>query len=132
TMSVAACPHPGPVPAPHAIDAPIVWLDTADGAQIALQRHATPGGPPIVLCHGISSNHHFWDLAPERSLALYLHERGFDVWNLDLRGHGFAERRRSGKRQRGRWTVDDYALHDLPAAFAHVLAETGHEALSYV
>ena len=128
----SGCHHPGPIVAPHAADAPVVWVDTEDGAQIALQRHVTPGGPPIVLCHGISSNHHFWDLAPDRSLALDLHARGYDVWNLDLRGHGFAERLRSGKRQRGRWTIDDYGRHDLPAAFAHVLDATGAERLAFV
>ncbi len=126
------CRHPGPIVAPHAVDAPVVWVDTADGAQIALQRHATPGGPPIVLCHGISSNHHFWDLAPGRSLALDLQARGYDVWNLDLRGHGFAERLQSGRRQRGPWTIDDYGRHDLPAAFAHIQEVTGAERLAYV
>jgi polyhydroxyalkanoate synthase len=112
--------------------APVVWVDTADGYQLALQHHENPGRPPVVLCHGISSNHHFWDLAPGRSLALYLQEQGYDVWNMDLRGHGPAMRDRDGKRQRPGWTIDDYGTHDLPAAFAHVLEQTGAERLHYV
>ena len=47
-------------------------LPTADGGWIGLHHHATPGGPPVVLCHGISSNHRFWDLEPGRSLAAHL------------------------------------------------------------
>lgn len=115
----------------HAAEAP-VWVDTADGAQVTLQRHPTPGGPPVVLVHGISSNHHFWDLEPGRSLARYLQEQGFDVWNMDLRGHGFAVRDEDGKRQRAGWTVDDYGLHDLPAAFSHVREQTGAEEIGFV
>ena len=80
-------------------------VPTADGAEIVLEHHATAGGPPVVLCHGISSNHFFWDLEPGRSLALYLQERGYDVWNMDLRGHGSAEVDGAGKKQRPGWTV---------------------------
>jgi pimeloyl-ACP methyl ester carboxylesterase len=95
---------------------------TDDGAEVVLARYATPGAPVVLLCHGISSNARFWDLAPERSLAVDLHDRGYDVWNLDLRGHGLAERRGDRRRQRAGWTVDDYALHDLPAAIGEIRA----------
>jgi polyhydroxyalkanoate synthase len=107
-------------------------VPTADGAEIVLEHHATPGGPPVVLCHGISSNHFFWDLEPGRSLALYLQERGYDVWNMDLRGHGSAEVDGNGKKQRPGWTVDDYGQQDLPAAFAYVLEKSGQAKLHYV
>lgn len=123
---------PGERPSPHAKDAPIVYVDTADGAEAAVQHYATPGGPPVVLCHGISSNHNFWDLMPGRSLALYLRGHGFDVWNMDLRGHGYAVRDRSGHRQHAGWSVDDYGRYDLPAVFDYVLQKTGKKQLSYV
>lgn len=107
-------------PEPH-------WVPTADGAWVYLERHAAEG-PAVVLCHGISSNHHFWDLAPGRSLADHLQAAGYDVWNLDLRGHGPARRDPEGHRQRAGWTVDDYGEHDLPAAFAHITAARGGDA----
>lgn len=109
-----------------------VWVETEDGAWLAAHRTPRPGAPPVVLCHGISSNHHFWDLAPGRSLAEHLWSQGYDVWNLDLRGHGDALRDPEGRRQRPGWTVDDYGTKDLPAAFAHVLQATGAPALHYV
>lgn len=109
-------------PAAHAAEPH--WVPTADGAWVYLERHAA-AGPAVVLCHGISSNHHFWDLEPGRSLAHTLQAAGYDVWNLDLRGHGPARNNPEGRRQRAGWTVDDYGQHDLPAAFAHIAAARG-------
>jgi polyhydroxyalkanoate synthase len=109
-----------------------VHVPTADGAEVALSHYDNPGKPAVVLCHGISSNHRFWDLEPSRSLALSLWEAGFDVWNLDLRGHGDAERFASGKRQHAGWTIDDYGEEDLPAAFAYVREHAGVEQVGYV
>lgn len=114
-----------------ALAADTVWIPTDDGAEIALTHHAG-AGEPVVLCHGISSNSHFWDLDADHSLAEWLAARGYDVWNLDLRGHGLAETDEAGHRQHAGWTVDDYGTHDLPTAFAYVLAQTGASSLHYV
>lgn len=114
-----------------ALAAEPVWVPTDDGAEIVLTHHAG-AGEPVVLCHGISSNARFWDLDADHSLAEWLAARGYDVWNLDLRGHGLAERDEHGHRQRAGWTVDDYGTEDLPTAFAYVLAQTGASQLHYV
>ena len=105
---------------------------TADGYEIVLSHRPSPGGPPVILCHGVSSNHRFWDLAPGRSLAEFLQQRGFDVWNLDLRGHGLAERDGAGRRQPAGWTVDDYGRYDLPAAIAFVRTRSRSDDVAYV
>ena len=48
-----------------------VKVVTEDGATIALHHH--PGrGAPVIAVHGIASNHHFWDLDPQHSLAKWL------------------------------------------------------------
>jgi polyhydroxyalkanoate synthase len=107
-------------------------VGTSDGFEIVLSRYALPGAPAVVLCHGISSNHVFWDLEPGRSLAWHLHEAGYDVWNMDLRGHGLARSDGGGHRQHAGWTVDDYGERDLPAAFSYVLEASGASTLSYV
>ena len=117
----------------HVISAEAHWIESnARGHEIAVTRHARPGAPPVVLIHGISSNHHFWDLQPGRSLAAALWEAGYDVWNADLRGHGLAEKDHRGRKPKGAWTVDDYGSEDLPALFAHVLAATEATELHYV
>ncbi len=107
------------------------WVQTDDGAHIWMERYEGDG-PAVILCHGISSNHHFWDLAPDRSLALYLNDQGYDVWNLDLRGHGPARNHPDGTRQQAGWNVDDYGTHDLPAAFAYVLDQSNESEVHYV
>lgn len=104
---------------------------TADGAAVHLVRYPA-AGPPVVMVHGISSNHRTWDLDPEHSLARALQARGYDAWLLDLRGHGLATHDAQGRRQRAGWTMDDYGRYDLPAAIDHVRAATGHDRVGYV
>lgn len=104
---------------------------TDDGATIVLHRH--PGqGPPVLLVHGISANARSWDLTPDRSLAEYLAENGFDPWLLDMRGHGEALVDAEGHRQWGGWSMEDYARRDLPAAIAFIREKTGAARVGYV
>lgn len=105
---------------------------TSDGGRAVLHRTARQGAPPVLLLHGISSNHRFWDVSDDRSLAVWLHEAGYDVWNLDLRGHGSAMRDANGRRQRPTWTVDTYGVHDLPESLSHIQAETGFDRVHFV
>ena len=42
---------------------------------------------PVILIHGYGQNRYAWHL-PSRSLFCYLARGGFDVFNLELRGHG--------------------------------------------
>jgi pimeloyl-ACP methyl ester carboxylesterase len=108
-----------------------VLVPTADGATIALHHHPAKG-PPVILVHGISSNHVFWDLDAEHSLADWLAARGHDVWLLDLRGHGDAVFDRDGRRQAAGWKIDDYARYDVPAAVRYVEGCTGYAQVGYV
>lgn len=108
-----------------------VEVSTADGATVALHRHAA-SGPPVLMVHGISSNHRFFDVDAERSMADWLAERGYDVWLLDLRGHGDALRGADGRLQQAGWTLDDYGRYDVPAAIDHVRACTGYDTVHYV
>ncbi len=108
-----------------------VFLDTPDGAVIHLHRHQADG-PPVLVVHGISSNHYCWDLDPQRSIGTYLAARGFDTWLLDMRGHGDARKAPGGKNLDRHWAADDYGLHDIPTAVAYVQQQTGHQKLGYV
>ena len=65
---------------------------------------------PVILVHGFGQNRYAWHM-PQRSMANYLAELGFDVFNVDLRGHGRSAELGS-RRSRG---VDDYIRGDLPA-----------------
>lgn len=76
---------------------------------------------PVLLVHGFGQNRYAWHL-PARSFANHLSAGGFDVFNLDLRGHG-RSRHFGGVRSHG---VEDYVREDLPAAVAEVRALSGN------
>ncbi|SIR87270.1 Pimeloyl-ACP methyl ester carboxylesterase [Haladaptatus litoreus] len=57
-------------------------VTSADGTTIAFER--TGSGPPLVLVHGVTDVHEFWDLTGVRS-AFAEH---FTVYALDRRGRG--------------------------------------------
>ena len=75
---------------------------------------------PVLLVHGFGQNRYSWHL-PARSFANHLARAGFDVFNLDLRGHG-RSRDFGSRRSRG---LEDYVREDLPAAVAEVQALSG-------
>lgn len=75
---------------------------------------------PVLLIHGFGQNRYAWHL-PSRSLANHLSRAGYDVFNLDLRGHG-RSRHLGGKRCT---SVSDYFLEDLPTAVGEVMRLSG-------
>lgn len=58
-----------------------------DGRLSILRKYVAPGGPPVVLVHGFAQNRYTWHLS-RRSMSAWLAAHGFDVFNLELRGHG--------------------------------------------
>lgn len=111
------------------------WVRTADGWKLALHRYRPSqprNAPPVVLCPGLGANRLVFDLGPEKSFARWLQGRGFDVWVLELRGHGQSD---SFGWRTGRmlsWTVDDYLLRDVPAAIEHVCGQTGAKEVDWI
>lgn len=57
--------------------------------RLSLVRKFVDGcdGPPVVLVHGFAQNRYTWHHSI-RSFSAWLAARGFDVYNLELRGHG--------------------------------------------
>ena len=109
---------------------PYVTVSTEDGANICVQ-HLPATGHPIILAHGISSNHYFWNLTPEHSLALYLQSKGFDVYNIDFRGHGYATHDPQGKKQIQGWNVDSYGT-DIAAVIAYAHTQKPQQKPFYI
>jgi polyhydroxyalkanoate synthase subunit PhaC len=73
---------------------------------IATVRSYLPKGPtkpPIILLHGFAQNRYTWQCT-HRSASAYFVSLGFDVWNVELRGHGLS--RLDG--QMGAECFDDY------------------------
>ncbi len=94
-------------------------------APVAVVRKRRVAGDvlaPVVLVHGFGQNRYAWHL-PERSFANFLAEQGFDVFNVDLRGHGRSAAL-GGRRGQG---VDEYIRGDVPAVIEAVQRLTGFE-----
>ena len=83
-------------------------------------RIATKGA--ILLIHGYGQNRYAWHL-PSRSFCNFLAAEGYDVFNLDLRGHGRS--RHLGARPPK--DLADYVREDVPAAVEIAKELSGHE-----
>lgn len=108
---------------------------TRDGWTIAVYRF--PSGAhshrtPVILCHGMGSNRHNMDGPGRLSLARFLARRGYDVWNVELRGAGNSTRPSWWNGKSYGWTFEDYVQHDAPAALRLVLRETGASKVHWV
>ena len=82
----------------------------------AVDTHAA-----VLLVHGFGQNRYAWHL-PSRSLANHLAASGFDVFNVDLRGHG-RSRHLGGEEPRG---IEEYVTEDLPRAVEEVQRHSGN------
>lgn len=90
---------------------------------LAMVRKRRVDGPtlaPVLLVHGFGQNRNAWHL-PERSFVNHLAEQGFDVFNLDLRGHGRSAELGAQRSS----SVDDYIRGDLPEVITQVLERSG-------
>ncbi len=95
------------------------------GVPLAMVRKRLVGGEnttraPLLLIHGFGQNRYAWHL-PSRSFSNYLAAAGFDVFNLDLRGHGRSLKLGSLRSRGAHCYVDE----DLPQAVAEVRALSG-------
>ena len=106
---------------------------THDGWEIAV-HHRPPGRrrfrEPVLLCHGLATNHLNFDFSPPYSLAHALAEAGFEVYSLDWRGAG--DSRPPKGRGRFDFDADDLIEHDAPAVLDLVLGLTEARELFWV
>lgn len=103
-------------------------VPTSDGASIAIKRR-TGAGPPVILLHGLAVNADIWDIPnirgrdfEFRGLAPLLSDAGFDLWLVNLRGHGAPHMLSEPPAGQTDWCVDHFICFDLPAVVDHVRA----------
>lgn len=117
-FDVAAAPRkrrPLRVPAPE-----IHPFVTTDGVQLLLTRYRGGAKGPVVLSHGLGVSSRIFAMDTiETNLLEFLTAHGYDVWLLDYRAS--IELPASA----GRFTGDDVARYDYPAAIATVRAVSG-------
>ena len=107
-----------------AIKRELHWVVTGEKFELALERLHAPEKArhprPVVLSHGFFLNSLFLNLSEDHnhSLAGYLAEAGFDVWNLSFRGSGRSlNPLRDGPKS---WNLDDMIDKDIPAVVGYI------------
>lgn len=115
----------------------VVFTTTEDGWELAISHYAPPAdspavGLPVLLCHGLGSNRLAFDIDPQYSLARGLAEQGFDVYAIDLRGHGLSEKPAQRSRKSWGWGFNTYCDQDIPAAIDAVLKISGKKKLHFI
>ena len=82
------------------------------------QMKNTAGSPPVLMLHGASANHETFLLPRTRSLAEYLHGKGYEPWLLDWRGSSQVtdEARQKLHDSPKSFDFDHAADHDIPTA----------------
>lgn len=94
----------------------LIHLRASDGVRLSLHAVGPADGTPVLLVSGTFSNHSFWLGTRGTGFARYLAANGCRAVALDPRGHGDSQRPGPGDR----WTFDDWARRDLPAAIRRV------------
>lgn len=110
-----------------------LFATTQDGWSIAVhQRTPTVRRfvEPVVLCHGLATNHLNLDFEPPYSLAAAFADAGFEVFSVDWRGAG--ESRPPLGRGRFDYDADDLIEKDAPAVLQLVLGKVKAEQLYWV
>ncbi|MGH3869483.1 MAG: alpha/beta fold hydrolase [Pseudonocardiaceae bacterium] len=113
---------------PLRVCAPEIYpFTTDDGVTLRLTRY--PGGPrgPVILAHGLGVSSRIFSIDTiETNLLEFLYAHGYDVWLLDFRAS--IELPASAKR----FSADDIARYDYPAAVATVRAVTASPSVQMV
>lgn len=90
-------------------------------SHIGIYGQSNKGKQPVVLVHGSFTNRGFWLSSQGIGLARYLVDSGFDVWIMEMRGHGLSPRNLAYKEN----SLEKYALSDVPAINEFVIEKTG-------
>ncbi len=100
-------------------------INTSDGLTLILQRFCLrPTKHVILLSHGLTQSTDMFIMPEHENIVNFLHQNGFtDVWSLDWRGSG----RLTYNLGPHRYTLDDVAENDYPAAIEFIKKMCGKE-----
>lgn len=103
-------------------------FETDDGVRLVADRFVPKGERRgvVVTCHGFGVTRVSLDLWPGHSVVEHLVDRGWEVWNVDLRGAGHSA---VGWRD---YSVDDHIRRDVPAILDGVCRLAATERVHWV
>lgn len=92
--------------------------------------------PVVFLMHGVLGSADDWLLmGPEHSLAYLLSDAGYDVWLGNTRGNKYSRHHASKHVHHPdfwQFSIDEIALHDLPAMLDYALKTAEQTKLTYI
>ncbi|MFF4507856.1 alpha/beta hydrolase [Streptomyces sp. NPDC001401] len=96
-----------------------------DGVRLGLTRIDTgePDRPAVLLLHGHTASADMFLLPEIRNLVDVLLDDGYEPWLLDWRGSCRLPYNATGQK----YTYDDVALYDIPAAVSHIRSRIGDD-----
>ena len=105
----------------------VYWFTTGDGARLRLTRYKGGRKGPVILSHGLGVSSLIFRIDTiETNLLEYLYAKGYDCWLLDYRASIDLDAAST------RFSADDVAARDYPAAIETVLAKTGGRSVQVV
>ena len=107
----------------HDADISTHYITTDDQLGLsALRFLRQPCDDVVLVVHGLTTSSDMFIMPEHYNLVSFLLDHGFtDVWTLDFR----MSNRHSYNLKRHRFTMDDIALYDFPAALQHIRQQVG-------
>ncbi|PXY32586.1 alpha/beta hydrolase [Prauserella muralis] len=98
---------------------------TEDGLGLSMLRFLRqPSDDVVLVVHGLTTSSDMFIMPEHENLVTFLLDNGFsDVWTLDFR----MSNRHHYNRARHRYTLDDVALYDFPAALRELRSVVGED-----
>ncbi|CAG8684174.1 7791_t:CDS:10 [Cetraspora pellucida] len=105
--------------------------------RIEQARSSKETKPVVLLYHGLMMCSEIWmcNLDEERRLACLLTDAGYDVWLGNARGNKYSMKHSKYKpssRKFWDYSMDEFALYDLPDTIDYILETTGAPSLTYI
>lgn len=118
-------------------------VQTEDGYLLTLHRIAKKGPSPprngkvVYMHHGLLMSSEIWVTMLDRdhNLPFVLYELGYDVWMGNNRGNKYSQKHLVHKVNSERFwdfSIDEFALFDIPNSINHILSVTGAPSLTYI
>lgn len=99
-------------------------LVTQDGVLLQGKHWSNENGRPILLLHGFMESFHIWE-----GIDQDLHDKGYDVYLFNMRGHGNEEEKSRSQSQllipHPKMGFDEIVAYDVPTIIKAIKKRTG-------
>ncbi|XP_023946632.2 lipase 1-like [Bicyclus anynana] len=109
---------------------------TEDGYILAVYRLPGDGSIPVLFVHGLADSTDTFLIRGNTSPAIYLANKGYDVWLANTRGNRYSRRHKTLDPDKDpefwQFSFHERGCYDLPAIIDTILNETGAKNLTAI